>query len=266
MENERKISYSEAEKLDRDFVPRIVGQGRNITLTIPSNYDQRVIGDFVAESKYSRVRSVVITDENGKPDHDRLVYKWAPCVIVVTWGIDDETGNVLVGVLSQKQSVPDEPGFSAQTNGIDFEQLVMGFLNKNEDGTFEDPIAGGVREFSEESGTPLNEENFSRIIRSIYRPAIPRINYAAAAMEGWTDIVFVEVDPHLVGQAEINTDDEIRQFEMITTDQLELDIREGLTTKGYTRDGGTLSTLFIWWMNKDFLVEESKIRRGFKEK
>lgn len=206
MADERLVLYGSAQKLDRDFLGRQVEVDQAITLTVYTGSGQLreyLLGmDSTLRNRYVKIKPVVVLDEEGRPKEERIRQEWTSGVILVVWGVDQESGEINVGMVSQVQPIPEDPD-SKNKKALIFAQLVMGFLEKDEKGLLENPIAGAIREFSEETGTVIAQGSLGSVIKSIYVPSLSRVNAAPSTFANWDHIVFLEVDLSKVGNVEI---------------------------------------------------------------
>jgi hypothetical protein len=200
--------------------------------------------DWEAFSRFGKVASEVVVDENGRPLFDRPVYYEQPCVNVVAWGRDARTGEVKIAIITERRPHVNHPTLPDSTVPLAFAQIPMGFMERlvGKAGLSELEIAksAGARETSEETG--------ATIIRGFSRPACPWHNYSPSFMATWADLIFIEVDLEFIQERKPDGDELILHAEYLPVRELLARIREGQGKDGAIFRGcSSLSALMIFF-------------------
>ena len=199
--------------------------------------------DWEAVSRFGKVESVVVTDENGNPVFDRPRYHEAPNVNVIVWG-QDQDGNIKVALLTEERphaQHPTDPNFS---ESLKFQQIPMGFLNKllgkEEAEHFESAKSGAIRETREETGA-------SAVI-SITQPPFPFQNPNPTFVATWSELFIIQVDLNKIEQLKLERGEMIYKAEYVLYEELLRRIWEGQNEEGALFRGCTsLSLLAIFF-------------------
>lgn len=200
--------------------------------------------DWMCMSPFGSVEGAVVVDAEGKPAFDRPLYREAPSVNVVAYGIDSD-GVAKFAVVSQPRphaDDPEQPG-SNDHDPVVFGQIVMGFLakviGKDLVDAYESVKAGAAREIAEESG--------AQVILDIERPAYPWHNPNPTFVATWSDLVFVKVDLGAIGKFRSTRGEPIFNAEFIPASELMRRVRDGKHENAVYRMCTANSAWFIFF-------------------
>ena len=129
-QSDQLILPSEAKKVDPDFFN---GRPQDWVLRIKredGSVEELTGVDWEAVSPFGAVRSAVVADENGKPVFDRPRYEEALSVNIVAWGIDKQTRQIKIALLSQPRPHADDPVNPVNSETLVFSQIPMGFTER----------------------------------------------------------------------------------------------------------------------------------------
>jgi len=194
-----------------------------------------------AKSLFGSVHAVVVCDEHGNPVFDRPVYREAPNVNMVAWGIDGD-GKVRVAVIRQPRphsDLPGQPGVNDHP-AVVFGQIPMGFLEKTagiDDDNFENLKAGAIREIKEETGATA--------VLEVERPQTPLLNPAPSFCATWSELFFVKVDLNQIEALKPSHSEPIYSADYITLSELRKRIAEGVDSEGAIYRYGNACALWL---------------------
>jgi len=166
------------------------GRGENNWILSVNGEDQPAGTDWQVRSRFGSVRPVAVLDKDGNPTFDRPEYREAPNVNVVAWGRDHETGEILIGIISQPRPHPDDPEHPESSEALVFGQIPMGFMDKLVGKDLLDQYESGREAAARETG----EETGASVILNIEQPHYPWHNPNPTFCATWSDLYFVEVD------------------------------------------------------------------------
>jgi hypothetical protein len=179
--------------------------------------------DWKCESPYGSVESATVIDEEGCPTFDRPVYREAPNVNVVAYGIGSD-GIARFVVITQPRPHADDPECPGDEHPpVVFGQIVMGFLKSlmgaDNLQAFESSKDGAIREIKEESS--------ARVILDIEKPDYPWHNPNPTFVATWSELLFVRVDLDVIEKHRSTRGEPIFKAEFITTSELIRRVRGG---------------------------------------
>jgi hypothetical protein len=195
-------------------------------------------GNWEVRSPFGSVETAVVLDADGVPVFDRPLYREAPNVNLVVWGID-EFNEVKLAIIRQPRphaDDPEQPGINGH-KPIVFGQIPMGFVEKIFGESLED---AAMREAHEETGVTL--------IKSVTRPHYPHHNPNPTFVATWSELLFVEVDLSQIEKVKSTRDEPIFSAEFISAKELISRIAGGVDSAGAVYRMCTAnSALFIFF-------------------
>lgn len=212
--------------------------------------------DWEAVSRFGRVVSAVVADDEGRPQFDRPRYEEAPNVNIVAWGRDKITRKIKVALISQPRPHSDDPENPDNTKTLTFAQIPMGFkenlLGKDQLAAYESAQEAAARETTEETG--------ASVIRDIFQPEYPFHNPNPTFVGTWSDLAFVEVDLEKIEELKQDRKEPIFKAEYVPLQQLIKEVKAGKTDRGIARMCTSNSALLIFLTYLGTLVKASKER------
>jgi len=195
--------------------------------------------DWIVQSRFGSVHSAVACDKDGTPLFERPVYREAPNVNAIAFGM--RNGAVHVAVLHEVRPHADNPIHPEDLTPIPFGQIPMGFLEKilGKDGMLENGEAGAIREVGEETGG-------TAIIR-VTRPNYPYHNPSPSFVATWSQLYFIEVDLDKIEALKLDHGELIYKAEYVPVTELLRRIRVGEHEGAIYRAGTSLSLLMIFF-------------------
>lgn len=185
--------------------------------------------DWEAASPFGSVSEAVVLGGDGKPLFTRPIYREAPNVNCVVWGIGND-GKARFAVISQPRPHADDPEHRDEHGHkpIVFGQVVMGFLEriigKDLVERHEAIAQGAAREASEEAGVA--------VVKNITYPACPWHNPNPTFVATWSDLAFVEVDLNVINALKDDRNEPIFSAEYITAEELRRRVAQGKDENG----------------------------------
>lgn len=232
------------------FTKKPEGVSWTLSVEIPEGEKEFVGVSWKAESRFGKVESAVVTDENGNPLFDRPRYYEAPNVNVVAWGRDNRTGEIKIAVIVEERPHALHPEIPEKEVALKFAQIPMGFIEKivgkDNVGILEIGKHAAAREVAEETGASA--------VRGISRPACPYHNPSPSFVATWSELYFIEVDLDRIGALKLDRNEPIFKAEYLNVKELLARIREGQDAEGAIFRGATsLSALMIFFsQNPEF--------------
>ncbi|MBI4120939.1 MAG: hypothetical protein HY457_01650 [Parcubacteria group bacterium] len=198
--------------------------------------------DFALTSKFGEVRSAVVVGPDGKPSFDRPLYREAPFVQTVTWGLGAD-GRYYFGMVEQVRPHADMPGAEAYNvdghKPVPFLHVIMGFSEKAATGKFETPEQAATREASEEGGA-----SESAVVGVEVYPV--GHNPSPSFTPTWGAVVAVQVNLRKLEKPIPDPEEPINGVYFIEVGRLLAMVRSGKSDTGaYTGVSTSLSALFI---------------------